>query len=366
MLLRVFAVLILGALTARGEVVVAIRYLQVEGVSHSHLFLFFDDGSLVRQLTSATEGQDHDPVFSADGTVIAFGRETKAGEEWWTVGADGSGAKRRADFPEWAHAGPPNSFGYPKFVPVPNHPGERVIEQSATAGELRFPAPDGSCTLVLRETQEAQRADENAVRKDLFLRDEPSGTEWPVEKFPVTPFTRTGSLGENAMRRAPEAKAGEKDDAYLRYDGRLFDFLVLRGGSPFLISPPLRVAFFAQHRGSTDGEGRFAIDLASRKVTELTPNGARIVPLAGAPQFFSVCEERYHPLGEHNVNCSYLDRWDAELHRTRFAAPKPALFYGAAIFRAGKSSTGDPERGSGVTLTGGTFSDTVRPCRWPN
>jgi len=46
------------------EVVVAIRYLQPEGVSHAHLYLYREDGRLLRQLTRMDAGQDRAPIFA--------------------------------------------------------------------------------------------------------------------------------------------------------------------------------------------------------------------------------------------------------------------------------------------------------------
>jgi hypothetical protein len=64
---------------AASEIVVAIRYLQAEGVSHSHLYLYRDDGKVLRQLTDDISGQDVDPIFAPDGTNIVFtGKERTA------------------------------------------------------------------------------------------------------------------------------------------------------------------------------------------------------------------------------------------------------------------------------------------------
>jgi hypothetical protein len=43
---------------ADSEIVIAIRYLQAEGTSHSHLYLYREDGKLLRQLTKDNSGQD--------------------------------------------------------------------------------------------------------------------------------------------------------------------------------------------------------------------------------------------------------------------------------------------------------------------
>ena len=55
-----------ATLHAASEIVVAIRYLQAEGESHAHLFLYGEDGTLLRQLTKENSGQDLDPVSAAD------------------------------------------------------------------------------------------------------------------------------------------------------------------------------------------------------------------------------------------------------------------------------------------------------------
>ncbi|OLD70758.1 MAG: hypothetical protein AUG90_00650 [Verrucomicrobia bacterium 13_1_20CM_4_55_9] len=48
-------------LPAASEIVIAIRYLQTEGTSHSHLYLYREDGKILRQLTTDNSGQDVDP-----------------------------------------------------------------------------------------------------------------------------------------------------------------------------------------------------------------------------------------------------------------------------------------------------------------
>src|SRR6266850_323564 len=60
---------------ADAEIVIAIRYLQAEGTSHSHLYLYREDGKLLRQLTKDNLGQDSGPIFAPDGNVIVFARE---------------------------------------------------------------------------------------------------------------------------------------------------------------------------------------------------------------------------------------------------------------------------------------------------
>src|SRR2546423_11884230 len=71
---------------AASEIVVAIRYLQAQGESHAHLFLYREDGTLLRQLTKDDSGQDQDPIFAPDGEAVVFTREMGENKfEFWSV-----------------------------------------------------------------------------------------------------------------------------------------------------------------------------------------------------------------------------------------------------------------------------------------
>src|SRR3954451_24655652 len=90
------------SLDAASEIVVAIRYLQAEGESHSHLFLYRDDGTLLRQLTKEERGQDTDPMFSPDGATILFTREIAENKfEYWSVEPQSGGLKQLDIQPPW-------------------------------------------------------------------------------------------------------------------------------------------------------------------------------------------------------------------------------------------------------------------------
>src|SRR3984893_2417252 len=89
---------------ARGppEMVIAIRYLQEEGTSHSHLYLFREDGKLVRQLTNDNSGQDSAPIFAPDGSMIVFTRErSNDAREFWGIDPLGKALKELGIAPEW-------------------------------------------------------------------------------------------------------------------------------------------------------------------------------------------------------------------------------------------------------------------------
>src|SRR5262245_18199239 len=66
---------IVGSVRGESELVIAIRYLQAQGASHSHLFLYSEDGKLLRQITNDNSGQDLAPIFSPDGeTMFSLGK----------------------------------------------------------------------------------------------------------------------------------------------------------------------------------------------------------------------------------------------------------------------------------------------------
>jgi len=60
---------------AQAEVAISIRYFKDAGTSHYHLFLYSDNGQLIRQLTASDDAQDTAPMFSSDGQKIYFTRQ---------------------------------------------------------------------------------------------------------------------------------------------------------------------------------------------------------------------------------------------------------------------------------------------------
>src|SRR5438876_7060645 len=109
-MLRTFLLVGVFALTAtvsRGdsEIVIAIRYLQPKGTSHSHLYLYREDGKLLRQLTSDNSGQDVDPIFASDGEAIGFTREKPNDtREFWSIDPRGTKLKKLDAAPDWYSA----------------------------------------------------------------------------------------------------------------------------------------------------------------------------------------------------------------------------------------------------------------------
>src|SRR5206468_13115224 len=97
--------IMLTATAARGdsEIAIAIRYLQAKGTSHSHLYLYREDGKLLRQLTNDNSGQDSDPIFSGDGGTIVFTRENHR-REFWSSDRLGKKLKKLTTAPDWYSA----------------------------------------------------------------------------------------------------------------------------------------------------------------------------------------------------------------------------------------------------------------------
>ncbi|HEY2614727.1 MAG TPA: hypothetical protein VGI42_03395, partial [Chthoniobacterales bacterium] len=108
----------------------------------------------------------------------------------------------------------------------------------------------------------------------------------------------------------------------------------------FLLEPPLRLAFFGVHLNSTDGDTDYALDLTSLRFMRLSPNWAAPIPLPGEPAFLAIDYARYVPIlgSKKTANCSYLERWDADLKKVRYARGEiAAIFYGASIYRPEKT-----------------------------
>ncbi|HEX4638228.1 MAG TPA: hypothetical protein VH170_01945 [Chthoniobacterales bacterium] len=108
----------------------------------------------------------------------------------------------------------------------------------------------------------------------------------------------------------------------------------------FLLEGLLRMVFFGLHLNSTDGDTTFALDLNGPRFVRLSSNWAAPVPLPGEAAFLTLTENRYVPIAgtTKTANSSYLEHWDAQLQKVRYAKPKaPAIFYGASMYRPDKT-----------------------------
>ncbi len=303
--------LVLAATTmnAASEIVVAIRYLQAEGESHAHLFLYKEDGTLLRQLTKENSGQDLDPMFTPDGETIVFAREIAENKfEYWSIDPKGGGLKRLETQPEWyANTKTTSYFVWPEMEGSGDNDSAPPFGQRTQ----RFRAPDGSVEMVLREVKgdEADQDNNLGHGKHYLLRDLKSGKDYEFEKLPGF---------EGAVE---QLQLKGKDDR-------------------FLLEPPLRLAFFGVHLNSTDGDTDFALDLTNRRFVRLSPNWAAPFPLPGEGAFLTMTYVRYVPIAgtKKTANCSYLESWDANLKKIRFAREgTAAICYGASMYRAGKT-----------------------------
>lgn len=314
-----FVALVLLALSAPAEslasdqlVVVATRYLQMNGISHSHLYLYDWNGQLVRQLTDTQTGQDIAPVFSSDGREIVFQRQQKANDEWWMIETSGRNPHQITQPPEWYAK---RQAAAPRFALI-NLEWERYYDESfsppvtpqpkpnETPKPTRLVAPDHSIEIILDRTGDDEQDYDG------------------------------GRLGSQYRVRSLKDEEESLLGSWQNFE-TLWDPLHLRGEDNhfFLIEPPLRTVFFYRHLNSTDGTRVYGLDFQKKRVIPLSTNGATPVPISGEPFFFAIAEERYRPLGDGRaVNCSYLDLWNAQLEKRRFGSDAPAVFYGACFY----------------------------------
>jgi hypothetical protein len=304
---RLLAVFIVGLIClvgtqarAESEIVVAIRYLQAEGTSHAHLYLFREDGKLLRQLTNDNSGQDVEPIFASDGATIVFTREKPNNvRDTWTIDPSGQVAKKLEAAPDWYTA--TKSSPYFTNIELQESTSTTAAPSPAVRPVPTYKSPDGSFELAIRldPKDEDDQINGPGHGKHYLLRDLKTGTETEFGKLPG--FYGVAGLLHDSQNR----------DQY------------------FLFSGALRLAFFDLHLNSTDGDTFFALDLS----------GPRLVTLLGEVAFLTFTENRYVPIpgSKKTANCSYMERWDEKLSKIRYAREKSAaLCYGASMYRPDK------------------------------
>jgi hypothetical protein len=301
---------------AASEIVIAIRYLQAAETSHSHLYLYREDGKLLRQLTNDNSGQDSAPIFAADGSVIVFTRENPNNvREFWSIEPHGTHLNKLDAAPDWytsTKSSPYFTNIEPEESPSPSPAASP--EESASPAETPPPtykSPDGSVELVLREDpkDEDDQIDGPGHGKHYLLRDLKTGAETEFDKLPGF-YGVFGLLHDN-----------QDKDRHFLFDGLL------------------RLAFFDLHLNSSDGDTVFALDLSGPRFVRLSPNWAAPIPLPGEAAFLTFTENRYVPIvgSKKTANCSYMERWDEKLDNLRYAREKSAaICYGASMYRPGK------------------------------
>jgi hypothetical protein len=287
------------------EIVVAIRYLKAQGASHAQLFLFREDGRLLRELTNENVAQVANPRFAPDGEAIVFTRQLGANQEFWSVEPRGKNLHVLPGAPSWYD----KKNDAPFFTnleessegPNPDAPSE---EQK----EVTFTSPDGSIQLILKQTEdEDDQVDGPGHGKHYELRNTASGKTTEFNSLP-------------GFEGVFEILHGSQDQ-----------------DQHFLIQPPLRVAFFGLHLDSTAGDTTYALDLNVPRFIRLSPNWAAPIPLPGEPAFLTLTEVRYVriPNSSKTANCSYMERWDASFHKIRYGSDAAAICYGASLYRPG-------------------------------
>src|SRR5438552_5713506 len=145
-----------GNARAESELVIAIRYLHAQGTSHSHLYLYREDGKLLRQLTNDNSGQDSGPIFAPDGETIVFTREKpNPTREFWSVEPRGTYLKKLDAAPDW-YAQAKNSPYFTNIEPEESPSAAATTSPMESASPSPTPAPtykspDDSVELILRE-----------------------------------------------------------------------------------------------------------------------------------------------------------------------------------------------------------------------
>jgi hypothetical protein len=303
---RIFSTLLaLSALAAASradsEIVIAIRYLQAVGVSHSHLYLYRVDGKLLRQLTNDNSGQERNPLFSPDGTEIVFTRQIGAEDQLWSVEPLGKNLRRLDAAPEWYAQAKSSSF-FTNLDDSPNLP-----PQPPEGQVQRYMPPDKSVEIICRKAgDDSDEVDGPDHGKNYLLRDLREKQEYVFGKMP-------GFLGA-------------WDLLHRREDG----------SQQFLLEGPLRLAFCELHLDSMAGDTVFALDLVKHRFVRLGENWSLPIPLPGEPAFLVINDERYVaiPKSEKTANCSFIERWDANLEKVRYAKPgSAAISYGFSMYR---------------------------------
>jgi hypothetical protein len=298
---------------AESEVVVAIRYLQAEGTSHSHLYLYREDGKLLRQLTNDNSGQDVDPVFASNGETIVFTREKPNDvREFWSINPRGTGLKKIEPSPDWYAQ--TKSSPYFTNIEEENSFTENPSPSSSPSATPAptYQSPDGAIELVLREdpSDEDDQSDGPGHGKHFLLRDLKSGSEIEFGEIP-------GFFGAFELLHEKQNK-----DRY------------------FLFDTGIRLAFFGLHLNSSDGDTCSVLDLNGPRLVRLSPNWAAPIPLPGESAFLTLTENRYVPIpaSSKTANCSYLEHWDAKLNKIRYAREgSAALCRGASMYRPGRT-----------------------------
>jgi hypothetical protein len=263
-------------------------------------------------LTNDNSGQDSDPIFASDGETMVFSREKpNDAREFWSIDPRGTKVRKLDAAPDWYSAtksspyftsgeeeeAPPSSptpaqeeSASPpatgESAAQPEHSSVTALDAVTDAADHPpeiLKAPDGSGEIFWRKGKEGEGPEE-VLNWVMWFRDSKSGQETQIGRLPGFPSFQ------------PLHIRGNKDQQ-------------------FLFEGPLRLTFFACHLDSTNGDTVEAFDFNKRKLIQLSPNYATPFPLPGEPAFLTLTENRYVPIpgSTKTANCSYIERWAANL-----------------------------------------------------
>jgi hypothetical protein len=293
---------------AASEIVVANRYLLPNRTSHAHLYLYREDGRLLRQLSRDNSGQDHDPIFAPDGETIVWTRVLPGSvKQWWSITPRRANAHRLKGAPVWYKSTRNSDY----FASTGSYGAYSTITPEPEDKAPRVRTPDGKWEIVLRESAstEDDSGDGPGHGKNYLLRDLKTGKETEFGKLP-------GFYG-------------------------IFDLLQSRRNPQqhFLWEKNLHLAFFDLHLNSTDGDTVFALDLLKKRLVRLSPNWAAPVPLPGESAFLTLTYNRYVPIpgSRKTANCDFVEHWNARFEKVRYARTNCVVCYGASLYRPGRA-----------------------------
>ena len=356
-LARIFLLAGIFALTAtvsRGEseIVVAIRYLQAKDTSHSHLYLYREDGKLLRQLTKDNSGQDMDPIFAPDGETIVFTRQKSHDtREFWSIDPRGTKLKKLDAAPDWYTA----AKSSPYFTNR-EEDEEQSPSASPAASQQEFTPP----AVTTESTEQRQQPSMTAIDATANAKDRPPETiKAPGGSGEI--FWRKGEDKEDPLDWIMwfrDSKSGQETKIGKLRGFPSFEPLQIRQSKDgqFLFDAPLRLIFFSCHLDSSAGDTVEAFDFNKRKLVQLSPNWATPILLPGEAAFLTLTENRYVeiPGSSKTANCSYMERWGADMkercyeeHEPPYCEGEPevryarkgsaAICYGASMYRPGKN-----------------------------
>lgn len=301
----------LTSLSADPEVVVSMRYFQDEGVSHASIYLYKEEGKLLRRLTEAKGVDDVNPFFSPDGSVIVFTRYNGNDKSTWSIEPLGRNLTKLSDTPDWY---------------------ENVLAIGHETNSDLFLKPNQT-----RVSDLIEKADDDSS-----------------ESYRIPGGGSVVLKGNQDMTSTVTIVDSNKSVHKIHCDNSSGSACTLWGddNQHILFQPEnhLKLLFTNYHLDSTDGNQTSAIDLNDFTVHPLishghyvpsgtvengTPGSVSPIPIPGEPAFLSWTDIRFVSYGTQGKTdySSYLERWDSSFHQTNYSHPGGGQFYGGSLYR---------------------------------